>query len=262
MSEPVVLQEVGGGLARLTINQPAKGNTLTPDVQDLLERALGAVEGDESVVVVVITGAGERQFCGGLHSDLVTGENRARAPEVLERAWRLAKRVADLRPVVIGSINGAAYAGGFALAMACDLRVASDNATFTYPGTEYGLAVGTFQLPYLIGPTWAKEVLLLAKMVTAADAYRMGMINQVVPPAELPAATQALVDRCLALSPQGLRNTKLLINRALRSHPDEAFEREIEWLARFASGDHVQHNFERAIAARRQRRAQRSGQSS
>jgi enoyl-CoA hydratase/carnithine racemase len=153
VSEPVVLQEVAGGLARLTINQPAKGNTLTPDVQDLLEQALGAVERAESVVVVVITGAGERQFCGGLHSDLVTGENRARAPEVLERAWRLAKRVADLRPVVIGSINGAAYAGGFALAMACDLRVASDNATFTYPGTEYGLAVGTFQLPYLIGPT-------------------------------------------------------------------------------------------------------------
>jgi enoyl-CoA hydratase/carnithine racemase len=103
---------------------------------------------------------------------------------------------------------------------------------------------------------------LLAKTVTAAEAYRMGMINQVVPRAELPAATQALVDRCLALSPQGLRNTKLLINRALRSHPDEAFEREIEWLARFASGDHVQDNFARAIAARRQRNAQRKEQSS
>lgn len=253
----MVLLDITDGVARVTINQPARANTLTPDVQDLLEEGLGRIERDESIFAVVLTGAGERQFCGGLHSDLVTGENRHRAHLVLERAWRLAKRVADLRPVVIGGINGAAYAGGFALAMACDLTVASENATFTYPGTEYGLTVGTFQLPYLIGPTWAKEVILLAKTVTAADAYRMGMVNQVVPLAELPAAVEALVDRCRALSPIGLKNAKLLINRAVHSHPDDAFEREIEWLARFAGSDHVQENFGRAIAQRKERSARR-----
>lgn len=257
MSEPTVLQNIAGGVARVTINQPGRGNTLTPDVMDQLEAALAAVESDESVVVVVIGGAGDRTFCGGVNSEMVTGENRARAHLVLERAWRLAQRVADLRPVVIGAINGSAFAGGFALALACDLRIVAENAVFVYPGTEYGLAVGTFQLPYLVGPAWAKEILLLAKPVTAAEAYRMGLANQVVPIAELPGAVDAVVDRLLQLSPQGLRNTKLLINRVLASTPGDAFEREIEWLARFAGGDHVQDNFQRAITERIARNAAR-----
>ncbi|HEX2173447.1 MAG TPA: isochorismatase family protein, partial [Dehalococcoidia bacterium] len=256
MSDPAVLAQVAGGVARVTINRPDQGNTLMADVLDGLDAALDAVERDDNVVAVTITGAGERHFSSGLNASLVTGANRDQAPVVLERTWRLAKRVADLRPVTVAAVNGVAFAGGFALAMACDLRIASENAAFKYPGTEYGLAVGTFQLPYLIGETWAKEVLLLAKMVTAAEAYRMGMVNEVVPLADLPAATDAVVRRLLELSPQGLRNTKLLINRALRSHPDEAFEREIEWLARFAAGDHVQKNFDQAIAARLARRAQ------
>ena len=94
MSEPVVRQEVAGGVARVTINQPAKGNTLTPDVQDLLEQALGTVERDESVVVLVITGAGERHFCGGLHSDLVTrGRPRcSNGPGAWPSAWPIYDR--------------------------------------------------------------------------------------------------------------------------------------------------------------------------
>lgn len=257
MSEPVVLTSVADRVARVTINQPRIGNTLTFDVLGLLEEATAAVEADDSIIAVVFTGAGDRTFCGGLNSDMVTGANRERAHLILERTWRLAQRVADLRAITIASVNGAAFAGGFALALACDFRICSENASFTYPGTEYGLAVGTFQLPYLVGPVWAKEVLLLAKTVRAADAYRMGMVNEVVPPGELDEATERIVRRLLELSPQGLRNTKLLINRAMHSHAADAFEREIEWLARFAGGDHVQNNFEKAIAERKARNAGR-----
>lgn len=106
MNEPAVLTALSdaGDVARVTINRADQGNTLMEDVLDGLEEALTTVERDERVVVVVFTGTGDRHFCSGLNAGLMTGDKRDRAPAVLERAWRLAKRVADLRAITVASI--------------------------------------------------------------------------------------------------------------------------------------------------------------
>lgn len=258
MSDPVVLTEIADGVARVTINQPAAANTLTLEVMEALEAAVTQLERDPSIIVVVLTGAGSRHFCSGVSAQLVTGDNGPHADVALERAWWLVRRIIDLPQVVIGAINGAAFAGGFALAVACDLRVAADHATFTDPGTSYGLAVGTFLLPYEIGISWAKEVILLAKTVSADEAYRIGMVHQVVPAAELPAAVDALIARLRELSPQGLRSAKTLINRTARAGQTEVYEAELEGFRRDAPAEHVQGNIRRAIEANRAARGRRT----
>ena len=122
--------------------------------------------------------------------------------------------VATFRKPLIACVNGIAYGGGALVSIMCDVRVASDNAAFRFPGAAYGLVVGGSQLPRLIGPAYAKELLFTARVVRAEEALRIGLVNAVVPHAEVFDAAMEMARLMAANSPATLVATKEVVDRA------------------------------------------------
>lgn len=198
MSEnpPQVRYEVADGIARLTIDRESARNALSPGVIRELVAGLKTAEEDPSVRCVVLTGAGDRVFCaggdlGGLSSGFLDGHDGRRAYGQLLQAFQQAKKP------TVARINGHALAGGLGLVLACDLAVASDTAGFGLPEIDRGL-FPMMVLAFLqrhVGRKRALELLLTGDRLTAARALDWGLVNQVVPPAELDAATKALASK-------------------------------------------------------------------
>lgn len=204
MEPDLVLVERDGPLLRVTINRPDARNAINVDVTVALLDAIRQAEAADDIVAVVLTGAGDRAFCaggdlGGL--DLGAGETaihrgRALFAEVLEGFRRL-------RRPVIGRVNGHALAGGFGLALACDVLIAADTATFGATEVKVGLwphMISTVIADH-VGPKKAMELMLTGERLTAAEALELKLVNRVVPSAELDAAVDAFTDRLAALSP-------------------------------------------------------------
>jgi len=181
---------------------------------------------------------------------------------LVRRFWLACWRLAHLPPPVIAAINGYGYAGGVVLACSSDLRIAVAGATFTIPASEYGLAVGTYQMPYLVGDCAAKEIILLARPVDAATLYRMGLLNRVVETQEeLSAAVAEWVGRFRELSPTGVRNNKALLNQTRDIGPAAALEAELANDARHVLNPDFRERITAAVAQRRAQRAAQAQQS-
>jgi enoyl-CoA hydratase/carnithine racemase len=135
-------------------------------------------------------------------------------------------RVAKFPKPILACINGAAYCGGALIAITCDIRIASDTAAFRFPGAVYGLVVGGSQLPRIIGTAKAKELLYTGRVVAADEALRIGLVNNVVPFAEVEAATMTLAQQIAANSLEALVATKRTVDRA--TEVDEAIRIEAE----------------------------------
>ena len=205
----------------LTLNRPAARNAISPQMACLLADALAEAAADDAVRVVVLTGAGDRAFCSGgdlaLTLPLMTG---ARAPQdawdhrLLEDPGVLARsalREYEFDKPVIAAINGACLAGGMETVLGTDLRVAADHASFGLPEVKRALipfAGSLVRLPNQIAHCHAMELLLLGDSIAAADAFRMGLVNEILPgPAVLPRAL-ALAGRIAANGPVALREIK------------------------------------------------------
>lgn len=203
MTEPTseVLFEVSGGIARLTIDREAARNALSPGVVQGLIAGLSRAEEDASVRCVVITGAGERVFCaggdlGGMSDGFLDGHEGRRAYGKLLMAFQAVKKP------TVARINGHALAGGLGLVLACDLAVTSDAAGFGTPEIDRGL-FPMMVLAFLqrhVGRKRALELLLTGDRLTAPKALEWGLVNQVVPAAELDTATQALASKLASKS--------------------------------------------------------------
>src|SRR6266498_4301598 len=175
--------EPQGEIALLRINRPEALNAMNIDVISELSRTVDIVGADESIKVVLITGAGEKSFCAGadisymVNIDPITAEKYASsAQSVLNKSERLEKPV-------IAAVNGYALGGGCELAMVCDIRIASSNAKLGQPEVTIGIPPGwggTQRLMRLVGPARAKELVFTGKMISAEDAYLIGLINRVV----------------------------------------------------------------------------------
>ena len=194
MPPDILLRQDQGGVATLTLNRPAARNALSLALMAALEAELDAVEADGETRVVVIAGAGPG-FCAG--HDL--REIRAMEPGAAHRALfdacsRLMLRITSLRCPVIAQVHGIATAAGCQLVATCDLAVASEDARFATPGVNIGLFCSTpmVALTRAVGRKAAMGMLLTGEMADAAEALRLGLVNRVVPPGELGAATQAL----------------------------------------------------------------------
>ena len=196
------------GIARLTINRPDKLNALNAIVIAELGDAVTRVETDAAVRGVIVTGAGTKAFVAGAdigeltEQNSVTGRNRAlTGQQVFRRLERCGKPV-------IAAVNGFALGGGCELAMACHLRVASDNAKFGQPEVKLGIAPGyggTVRLPRLIGRARALELLLTGDMIDAQEALRIGLVNRVVTSDRLLPETESLLRAILANGPLAVR---------------------------------------------------------
>src|SRR5438876_1039760 len=204
----LVLLDVRDGVATITLNNPEKLNAFTGDMREHMGAALDQVAADPSVRVLMITGAG-RAFCaGGDVKHMVGLKQRGTGFEamlpLLEAGRATVLRIDALPFPTIAAVNGPAAGGGMSLALACDLRIASDQATFCEAFTRIGLHVdwgGSYFLPRMVGLAKSLELCWLADVVDAGEALRVGLVNRVVPHAAFRDEVQALAAR-LAAAPQ------------------------------------------------------------
>jgi enoyl-CoA hydratase/carnithine racemase len=190
-----------GGITTITLNRPEKLNALAGHMRRDLAEALEAAGSDRAVNVVVITGVG-RAFCSGgdvaAMADLIERGDADEFSRLLGSARRVVTAIRHMSKPVIASINGPAFGAGFNLALACDLRIASSNATFSQSFAKVGLHPdwgGTYFLPRLVTPNKACELFFLGNTIDAEEAQRLGLINFVVPASELEAETRRLAER-------------------------------------------------------------------
>jgi enoyl-CoA hydratase/carnithine racemase len=212
----LVLYESADKIGFVTLNRPDKLNALSMDVRRELASAFAKADDDAATSVVVLRGAG-RSFCVGY--DLGGSGNEAWRRDALKFHQRLGASLAlELTPwymkkPVVASVQGHALGAGCELAMFCDLTIAADDAKFGEPETRHAQAGPGFVMPWLIGYKKARELLYFGDMIDAKTALDLGMINRIVPAAELADATVAYARRLALIAPEALAATKLAINR-------------------------------------------------
>ena len=231
----LVLTDVREGVATVTLNNPTKLNAFADDMRERLSAALDWIAADSSVRVLVITGAG-RGFCaGGDISFMVELKKRDAGYEelhpLLEAGRAAIERIERLPYPVIAAVNGPAAGAGMNLALACDLRIASDKASFGETFARIGLHLdwgGSWTLPRLVGLGKAMELAWLADIIGATEALRIGLVHRVVPHEQFDAEVQKLAER-LARAPQtSVRHAKRNLRAAFDRTLEQALEAEIE----------------------------------
>jgi 2-(1,2-epoxy-1,2-dihydrophenyl)acetyl-CoA isomerase len=237
----LIRTEVGGGIARITIDRPEAGNSLTAEMRDHLADTFDELSATLGVRAVVLTGAGEKHFCTGAGLGGAQPPSPPRpegAPErtlgdisrLIRRGWqRLVASIMDCEKPVIAAVNGTAAGGGANLVLACDLVVMAEHARLIEVFVKRGIipdAGGAYLLPRLVGPHRAKELMFLGDDLPAAACERFGIANRVVPGAELAAAVDELATRLAAGPTKAISMTKWLINRSHESSRHTAFEEE------------------------------------
>jgi enoyl-CoA hydratase/carnithine racemase len=224
-SEPLVLRHDADGVATLTLNRPAARNALSVAMMSALQEALDGVARDKLVKVVVIAGAGPG-FCAG-HDlrELRANPGRQFYEQVFAQCSRMMLTIVKLPKPVIARVHGIATAAGCQLVATCDLAVASDAARFATSGVNLGLFCSTpmVALTRAIGRKPAMEMLVTGEFVAADEALRLGLVNRVVPAAELDDAVQALAHRITAQSPLTLAIGKEAFYRQAELGLEEAY---------------------------------------
>lgn len=225
------LYEKGEGIATITINRPETRNALNEEtIQEILAR-LEDAENDETIRVVIITGAGDRAFCSGLDLNIIKGVSPVKGTECSRRGQHLCNRIEALGKPVIAAINGFALGGGTEIAMACDIRIASENAQIGQTEINLGLIPGwggTQRLPRYVGKSLAKEMIFTGKRIDAKTAERLGLVNAVVPADQLKAKAKEIATELAGKPPIAIKLTKALINNSTETHPEIGFWQEAE----------------------------------
>lgn len=263
--------EPQGEIALLRINRPEALNAMNIDVVSELSRTVDIVGADESIKVVIITGAGEKSFCAGADISYMVNIDPITAEKYASSAQSVLNKIERLDKPVIGAVNGYALGGGCELAMVCDIRIASSNAKLGQPEVTIGIPPGwggTQRLMRLVGPANAKELVFTGKMVSAEEAFQLGLVNSVIsltsddnlPPevakddkekqkernnqiAKL--LNNKLMNECVSLAKQIAKNSfnavkvsKMLINRGMDADLDTGLRLEIYgWSLCFAHED-------------------------
>lgn len=207
--------ERAGAVTTVTLNRPEAMNAITPDMHHALQAAFDAFAADPAQLVCVVTGAGEKAFCAG--SDLKAMAAGQVRPYPASGYAGLCERF-DLAKPVIAAVNGLALGGGFELALACDLIVASETASFGLPEPLVGtvaLGGGLHRLQRQIGLKPAMGLALSSRRISAAEGHRLGLVNEVVAPAELPAAVARWCADILKGAPLAIQASKETLMRSL-----------------------------------------------
>ncbi|MBS7652098.1 enoyl-CoA hydratase/isomerase family protein [Candidatus Bathyarchaeota archaeon] len=224
-----IISKIEEGICWVTLNRPEKLNAITPSMLEEIQKVIKSVEVDDDVRCVIITGAGERAFSAGLDISMVRGFSRDEALELSRRGHSTFSSIMSLPKPTIAAVNGYALGGGCELALACDLRIASQNARFGQPEIGLGLIPGwgaTSLLPRIIGYTRAMELIMTGRIIDAEEAFRIGLINRVVPAEKLLAETKGLASTLANGPATALAEAKRLLNSQLKC--EEALEAEAE----------------------------------
>jgi 3-hydroxypropionyl-coenzyme A dehydratase len=264
--------EPQGSIATIKINRPEALNAMNTDVIAELSRTIDIVGVDDSIKVIIITGAGERSFCAGADIAYMVNIDPMKAEKYASSAQEVLNKIEKLEKPVIAAINGFALGGGCELTMVCDIRIASSNAKIGQPEVTIGIPPGwggTQRLSRIVGPAKAKELVFTGRMITADEAAQIGLVNKVVtlgPDDQLsiPEVTKndtikekerdtqlakvlnkKLMEECLALARDIAKNSftaikisKKLINKAMDADIDTGLRLEIYgWALCFAHED-------------------------
>jgi enoyl-CoA hydratase/carnithine racemase len=213
-----LLFEKRESIAYVTVNRPEKLNALNQTVLSELSDCFGALQKDGQVRAVILGGAGERAFVAGADVGEIGGLTSLTARDTSLRAQDIFDFIENLGKPVIAVIRGYALGGGCELAMACTLRVASENARFGQPEVKLGIIPGyggTQRLARLIGKGRAMEMILTGEMVTAQEAFRIGLVNRVVPETELIPAAESMARKIIANAPLAVKFAMDAVNHGL-----------------------------------------------
>ena len=236
-----ILITTENGIGQITINRPSKLNALNVATIKELHDGLESLDNDADIRVIIITGEGEKAFVAGADISEFANFSVEEGAQLAQQGQELLfDFVEGLKTPVIAAVNGFALGGGLELAMACHFRVASDNAKMGLPEVSLGVIPGyggTQRLPQLVGKGRAMEMIMTAGMISAEDAHRTGLVNHVVPQAELLDFTKSLAKRIIKNSPVAIGKAIKAINANFKDGVD-GFETEIRNFGKcFGTGD-------------------------
>ncbi|HET8945331.1 MAG TPA: enoyl-CoA hydratase/isomerase family protein [Dehalococcoidia bacterium] len=232
-----------GAIATIRLNRPDKHNAINSVMSREMIEVLDALEADDDVRVIILTGAGDKAFCAG--ADMAEAvQARSDGRDGKDFAARAAIRLSRVSKPLIAAVNGYAYGGGAVFAIACDIRIASDNARFRFVGASYGLSVGASQLPRLVGAPMAKELIFTARTVDADEAVRIGLVNHVVEQAELAHFVMEMAGQIAQNSAAAILASKEVIDIATANK--NAAKREMEHNIELRQSDEHRSRFKAA----------------
>lgn len=240
MAYECALYEKRGRIAYITINRPASMNALHPPANEELSAIFDDFQEDDDLWVAILTGAGERAFCAGMdlkYSAQHAGE-RSRRPN--RGGFGGIDTRFDLWKPVIAAVNGYCLAGGFETMLACDIAIAAEHAQFGLPEPKWGLTAGPTGFHRLVRQIPAKVamgLLLTGDFIDAREAYRVGLVNEVVPLSQLMPAAERWAEKILACAPSAIRATKQATYQGLGYPLDVAQRMQYEWAARSAESE-------------------------
>jgi enoyl-CoA hydratase/carnithine racemase len=220
MDYNTLLYQKRGHISTLILNRPDKLNALNLELFDELLHALRAINEDDEVRATILTGAG-RAFCAGADLGMIQNLGKEdfmpKFRRLIQKVQAVTNAIEGIDKPVIGTINGAAIGGGFDIAIACDIRLASEAAVFSEAFIRLGLVPdmgATFRLPRLIGIARAKEIILTGDTLSAAEAERIGLVNRVVPHDQLMEEANKWAQKLAAAPPLAIKAAKQLLNNA------------------------------------------------
>ncbi len=232
-SEKTILLTQEGPVWTMTINRPKALNALSSEVLGEMADALRQLSemSFENARVLVITGAGEKSFVAGADIKELSDLNEEQAQQFARRGQSIFHELNLINIPVIAAVNGFALGGGCELALACDFIYASEKAKFGLPEVSLGLIPGfggTVRLARAVGMRRARELTFSGEMISATEAHRMGLVNQVCPPDQLMSEVKKKVEMILSRAPQAVANAKRSLNRAWDMEVEEALKMEAE----------------------------------
>ena len=239
-----VILEKEDHLAIVTINRPKALNALNSETLNDINSVLDDLEKDNNIYAVILTGAGEKSFVAGADIAEMKDLNEEEGRKFGELGNKVFRRLETLDKPVIAAINGFALGGGCEISMACDIRIASETALFGQP--EVGLGItpgfgGTQRLARIVGIGRAKEIIYSAQNINADEAYRIGLVNKVVPLEELMTTAKKLAGKIMRNAPIAVKLCKDAINRGMQVDIDTAVAIEAEDFGKcFATEDQTE----------------------
>ncbi len=213
-----LIYEHSEGVGLLTIDRPEKMNAISTELTNELDALLDRIEQDETLRVLIITGQGEKAFVAGADIEELVDRNARQGREVTRLRQELFARIENLSIPVIAAVNGYALGGGLELALACSIRICSENAQFGAPEVKLGIIPGdggTQRLPRLVGLGRAMEMILTGDFIDAGQAHQIGLVNHVVAQEELLEKAQELAAKIASRPPLAIQYAKQAVNRSM-----------------------------------------------
>ena len=224
MSYQTMLFEIKDGIAFVTLNRPDKLNALNDQVMLELADAAERIATEPDIKGAILTGSGPKSFVAGADIGDLSRQGPFDGKARAQRGQAVLRRLETCGKPVIAAINGFALGGGCELAMACHIRIASENAKFGQPEVKLGIAPGyggTQRLPRLVGKGVAMQLILTGEMIDAQEAYRIGLVNKVVPAADLLAESEKVMRGILTMGPLAVRLAMEAVDQGLEMSLDE-----------------------------------------